>query len=102
MHKLNFKNRVYDKLLVASPFAARLFERTFHHPIRTQQPSDRILINDLNQYWRLQLGSLTINTIDARSALIDTDDFEQWFELFNQYTLPVVIGPWANAHKGDR
>lgn len=98
----SYKTRVYDALLAKSPFAARLFDRTFHHPLREAKPASRLLINDLNQYWRLQLGSLTIDTVNARSALIDTDDFQQWFELFEQFALPVAVNAWATAHKGGR
>lgn len=102
MIKPKFKTRVYDALAATSPYAARLFDKSFVHPSRIQEASSSLLINDLNQYWRIQLGSLTIDTINARSALIDTDNFEQWFELFNQYVLPVAVTAWVSANKGGR
>lgn len=102
MIKPSFKTQVYDALLASSPFAARLFDKTFHHPTRSLSPSPVLLINDLNQYWRIQLGSLNTNTIDARSALIDTDNFDRWFSLFTNNVLPVAITAWVSAHKGER
>lgn len=102
MIKPNFKTQVYDALMERSEFAAKLFDRTFHHPSRTQEPPVALLINDLNQYWRIQLGSLNVDTINARSALIDTDDFPKWLSWFKQYVLPTAVDSWVIANGGNR
>ncbi len=45
----------------------------------------------LNRFWRLQLGNLRINTIDARECLVDCQDKQVWIENFATYILPVIV-----------
>lgn len=100
MIKPGLRTQVFDALNEISPVAARLFDRKFSHPKRDHEPSSSLIINDLNQFWRIQLGSLSIDTISARSVLIDTDNQEEWLSLFKQYVLPVAVTSWADASCG--
>lgn len=98
-------NKTYKNVLVRvigdkSMFAASAFNSTFFHPTRQDNVSSALLIADLNAYWRLELGSLKCNTFEARTALIDTNDFDQWLGLFVEYVLPDVITVWERAKKG--
>lgn len=45
----------------------------------------------INRYWRLQLGSLPINTLDERYCLVDTGEIARWLELFEQKVAPCIV-----------
>ena len=45
----------------------------------------------LNRYWRRQLSTLNISTIDAREALLDGINEAEWIRLFNRYVLPIIL-----------
>ncbi len=45
----------------------------------------------LNRYWRRQLTTLNVDTIDAREALLDNITQLEWTRLFKQHVLPLII-----------
>lgn len=49
------------------------------------------MLNSLNRYWRLELGSLTKDTIDERECLIDNLDETIWLSHFTKTVLPTIV-----------
>jgi phage-related tail fiber protein len=45
----------------------------------------------VNAFWRLQLGKLPINTIDARECLSDTVCPETWIKDFTKFVVPIIV-----------
>ncbi len=45
----------------------------------------------INRFWRLQLGNLRTDTIDARECLVNCKDKQIWLDNFNAYVLPVIL-----------
>lgn len=48
-------------------------------------------IQQLNQFWRYELGSLPIDTIKERSALCESVSVEVWIANFKKYIFPTIV-----------
>ena len=44
----------------------------------------------LNAYWRDQLGSLSISTVDVRACLVDHCEVQDWIRLFAAEVAPAL------------
>lgn len=102
MQQPSLKTRVRDAISEESHFAARLFDRTFFHPTREHEPTKLQLVCDLNKYWRKELGLLSIDTMQARSALVDTDDVEYWLRSFHDNVIGTITTAWVTASRGGK
>ena len=47
-------------------------------------------MQQLNNYWRIQLGALPINTTDVRGYLEDGIPESEWLSNFRRHVLPVI------------
>ena len=65
-------------------------EWVVHSPILHTEGVGRD-ITKVNRFFRLTLGSLPVNTIDAREALYETHDVAAWLNDFECYVLPLLI-----------
>lgn len=48
-------------------------------------------ISKVNQYLRITLGMLPLNTTGARESLYETDDVSTWLTDFETYVLPLLL-----------
>lgn len=49
-------------------------------------------IREVNKYWREQLANVRmVDTMSARSNLIDQVELQDWLRLFGQFVAPVVV-----------
>lgn len=48
-------------------------------------------IHQANRFWRLQLGSLSVDTIEARDYLVECNDANDWLRLFCENVVPVIV-----------
>lgn len=57
--------------------------------------TDSLSINDqlvaVNNFWRLQLGLLPFDTIDAREYLMVDVSAELWMERFKRHVIPIIV-----------
>ena len=91
-----------------SSSAAERFQSLFLqvHPgwIYGPLPSMDQQTRELNRFWRLNLGMLSVNTFSERSSLINDIQPEYWLDNFERYVLPTVIEnqlpnmPWVKTY----
>lgn len=67
--------------------AGRFQER---FPIRVGE-SSADQIRRLNLFWRIELGMLNVDTVDARECLMDGCDPSRWVVLFRERVLPTIV-----------
>jgi len=54
-------------------------------------PSVNVQIREINEFWRVQLGMLTSDTMYARSCIMDNLDPDIWLRNFERYVMEVVL-----------
>lgn len=73
-------------------------EWEYRSPIKSSVSWTTEDINRVNNFFRLNLGLLPVDTREARSALNFEGDFDAWSENFEDFVLPVLIErglpPW--------
>jgi len=52
--------------------------------------TDQEQIADANNFWRIQLSSLSVSTIDARTCLDDDLSVTSWMTYFKTEVMPVI------------
>lgn len=72
--------------------AAQRWEDIFikHRPDVASKPY-AAQVSIINHFWRVQLGTLPVSTIDERECLLDDANLEDWTRLFDSYVLPTII-----------
>ena len=48
-------------------------------------------MHEINEFWRMELGLLDINTLDARSAIVEDVHPDIWLRNFDRYVLDVIL-----------
>lgn len=86
--KVNLKTMVVDLITLRDSNIGNRFDKRFI--VRESETLDKELTN-LNQFWRVQLGLLNIDTSSARECLIDDISREDWLRLFNEHVIPIII-----------
>lgn len=70
-------------------------------PVKDTPNWDLRDVNRINNFFRLNLGLLPTDTMEARSALNFEGDFNAWSENFEEFVLPVLIKrgipPWNTS-----
>jgi hypothetical protein len=79
---------IFGMLEEQSPEAARRWHTM--SPI-VQVEDDNQAIQAANQFWRIQLGSLDVSTVDERQCLVDTIGTDAWLYDFAGYVMPVIL-----------
>lgn len=62
-------------------------------------PLENDQISTINEFWRIQLGMLEIDTIQVRSYLIDDISPDFWMDNFKRYILDTVLQHTLPWHK---
>lgn len=87
---VNFYQIVYDCLGRHSTSAADKWARKF--PSTAADDVDvAVQQRNVNAFWRLQLGRLSIDTINARECLSDEVCPATWLKDFGHYVVPVLL-----------
>lgn len=55
-------------------------------------------IDRANRHFRLTLGTLPVNTTDARESLYSTYDYEAWLDDFEAYVVPFLVAYNTATH----
>lgn len=72
------------------------------------EPADQTVAGQIasaNQFWRLQLGSAQVSTVEVRECLVDDIDHHDWVRLFASEVAPVISAlnlPRGNAAAAAR
>jgi hypothetical protein len=48
-------------------------------------------IHEINEFWRVELGLLNTNTLNARSCIIEDISPDIWLRNFNRYVMDVIL-----------
>lgn len=81
--------------------AAELFEKDFtskplpHNSLRSQRKA-------LNNYLRLELSELPVDTTDPRSYLLDSISQDEWLLGVEKKIVPVLSSVWYQKKKGTQ
>lgn len=93
---MQFQPQVMPHLITAAMYSAlasqdlacaTAFQRLYRE---SNDPSALGQIREANRFWRLQLGSMRVCTLDVRSCLIDDCDPNDWMRLFASEVAPVI------------
>lgn len=79
---------IYSALVSHEPQVAQAWDQQF------QEPMDQTVHGQIaaaNRFWRGQLGTLPISTVDIRDCLVDHCDLHDWIRMFNEHVLPVIL-----------
>lgn len=83
---------VKERLERQAPELAQRWEQTYIQ----SRPDDATLSPDLqieavNHFWRVQLGSLPVNTIDERECLVSDASVSDWIRNFEECVIPTIV-----------
>lgn len=86
--ELNLYSEVLERLETANPVLGKRFSVQFNV---NNAPSIEEQIAKLNEFWRLQLGLLTVDTMSARMGLADVSDPYMWLRNFDRYVFNAIV-----------
>lgn len=89
VNSVNVYRAVYECLNRHSAVAAIGWRSKF--PLESAVVSVAEQQRNVNTFWRLQLGLLTVNTIKERECLVDEMSFTTWIKDFEKYVVPTII-----------
>lgn len=83
---------VKERLALQAPELAKRWESIYIQ----SRPNDRELtpslqIEAVNHFWRVQLGSLDVNTIDERECLVSDATVNDWIRNFEECVIPTIV-----------
>lgn len=79
---------IFSALMSHDPQSARTWDEQY------QEPTDQSVQGQIvaaNRFWRSQLGTLPISTVDIRDCLVDHCDLQDWLRMFAEQVIPVVL-----------
>lgn len=86
---------VYDSLNKTSPqLAAQWIQR--YPPAAANNADINAQLSNVNAFWRIKLGSLNIDTLEARSCLVDSLTLVTWRKDFIRYVIPIIINNFSS------
>jgi len=88
-------SEIFSRLQSRSPNHAERWKALFinQHPGWTHGPLPAVneQIREINEFWRMQLGMLTSDTLHARSCIMDNLDPDVWLRNFERYVMNAVL-----------
>lgn len=91
MSSENVYGIVHESLNKTSPHLAAQWMSKYP-PAAASTVGINVQISNVNAYWRIRLGSLSVNTVEARSCLVDSLPLSTWRKDFVKYVIPVIVG----------
>lgn len=86
---------LFARLQLRSPSHAERWKALFinQHPGWTHGPLPAVnaQIREINEFWRIQLGMLTADTLYARSCIVDNLAPDVWLRNFDRYVMSAVL-----------
>jgi len=92
-------HELFVRLRQRSDAHAQRFESLFmkQHPNWTtgNLPSLTQQIHIVNEFWRMQLGLMSIDTLSVRSCIADNVTVEDWLSNFERYLIDFILNQQA-------
>ena len=88
----NVQQAVYTSLLQRDKALADRWEQDFGMNIAHLEVKNQL--KAVNAFWRTELGSMNVSTIEARECLLDDMGFEDWCRNFDKVVVPVILSFW--------
>lgn len=86
---------LFSRLRHRSVPHAERFEALFinQHPGWTHGPLPNLLqqMRAMNEFWRVQLGLLSRDTLYVRSCIVDDLEVEDWLRNFERYVMDTIL-----------
>jgi hypothetical protein len=86
---------LFARLQSRSPEHAERFRALFtnQHPgwSAGNLPPHDVQIREINEFWRIQLGMLSEDTLHARSCIVDNLEPDVWLSNFDRYIMEAVL-----------